>query len=507
MTEVLYGDQTPRILWSPPAPTSAGEEAIDLAAEFGLMLDPWQQLVLIEALKERDDGKWAAFEVGLMVSRQQGKGSVLAALEIAGLLLFGEELILHTAHELKTSKEAMRRLEGLLQRGGVKFKTTHSHGEERIELIGGPNSGARVMFQTRTKVAGLGLSIDRVIFDEAMIISPEAMGTLIPTLSARPNAQLWYTGSAVDQRTHVNCEAFAGLRNRAFQKNDPRLCYLEWSCEDDVDPTDMRERQRANPGLGYRLSLETIDDEYRSFNGVGNLRGFGVMRLGIGDWPLLGDARSEIPVDKWKTLTESEPDLSGPSILTLYRAPEGGPWAIAGAQRTADGRIHTEIGYVGLDTADEVIQKLTHVVTAWGPVVVLVGRGAAADEVPGLEAVGIETITPTLSEEAQACGGFLNDVFADTKLLSHSGQTSLNTAVKHAIKHPLPAGGFVWTSNDMSAYVQLMGVSLAHWGVLKYGTESAGPQIHGWPDDEEIELWMKKMDDQMNEMFEKSPLM
>src|SRR5687768_13119072 len=93
----LFGDQTPRILSSPQAPTSAGYEAIELAAEFGLVLDPWQELVLMETLKEREDGKWASFEVGLMVSRQNGKGSCLTAVELAGIFLFDEELILHTA--------------------------------------------------------------------------------------------------------------------------------------------------------------------------------------------------------------------------------------------------------------------------------------------------------------------------------------------------------------------------------------------------------------------------
>jgi phage terminase large subunit-like protein len=45
----------------------------------GLELDPWQQFVIHNALGERPDGKWAAFEVGVEVPRQNGKGGLLEA--------------------------------------------------------------------------------------------------------------------------------------------------------------------------------------------------------------------------------------------------------------------------------------------------------------------------------------------------------------------------------------------------------------------------------------------
>ncbi len=85
----------------PPAVSSAGLEAVELAASAGLHLDRWQSELLVGALGERADGRWAAFEVGLVVGRQNGKGSVLEARELAGIFLFGEELILHSAHEFK----------------------------------------------------------------------------------------------------------------------------------------------------------------------------------------------------------------------------------------------------------------------------------------------------------------------------------------------------------------------------------------------------------------------
>lgn len=105
----------PRIMHAPAGPSSAGREAVDLAKLAGLVLDDWQALVLEHSLTERTDGRWAAFEVGLNVPRQNGKGSVLEARELAGLFLLGERLIIHSAHQFDTSLEAFRRLLFLIE--------------------------------------------------------------------------------------------------------------------------------------------------------------------------------------------------------------------------------------------------------------------------------------------------------------------------------------------------------------------------------------------------------
>jgi hypothetical protein len=100
------GVQVPR-LWSVPRSVgSRGREAVEFAASVGLILDPWQAFVLEQGLGVGEDGKWSAFEIGLCVPRQNGKGGVIEALELAGLFLFGERLIIHSAHEFATSLEA-----------------------------------------------------------------------------------------------------------------------------------------------------------------------------------------------------------------------------------------------------------------------------------------------------------------------------------------------------------------------------------------------------------------
>jgi hypothetical protein len=75
----VVGAQAPRIHHVPPYVSSAGQQAIEIAEIAGLYLDPWEKLVIGDALGETADGRWAAYRVGLEVPRQNGKGSVLEA--------------------------------------------------------------------------------------------------------------------------------------------------------------------------------------------------------------------------------------------------------------------------------------------------------------------------------------------------------------------------------------------------------------------------------------------
>lgn len=179
----------------PAAVSTAGPEAIELAASAGLVLDPWQCDVLNGAMGEDADGLWAAMEVAVIVPRQNGKGGILEARELHGLFLDDScELITHTAHRFDTCQEHFRRLRNLIEQtpdlmSRVK-KIREANGDEGIELV----DGSRIQFKARSKGSGRGFSGDLVVLDEAFWL--QELGSLLPTLSARANPQVWYTSSA-----------------------------------------------------------------------------------------------------------------------------------------------------------------------------------------------------------------------------------------------------------------------------------------------------------------------
>ena len=188
----LEGDQRPRIASVPPSAWSEGDRVADLAAAVGLHLDDWERWVLDQGLGRTEDRQWAAFEKALIVSRQNGKGAVLEALELAALFLddFDTDLILHSAHEFKTASEAFRRIQGRIDSHPLfkrRVKQVYlQRGAESIEL----KNGKRLRFVARSSGSGRGFSADLVILDEAYELGDAAMAALLPTLSARPNPQI-----------------------------------------------------------------------------------------------------------------------------------------------------------------------------------------------------------------------------------------------------------------------------------------------------------------------------
>ena len=443
----------PRLWSAPKGVGSAGAEAVDLARTAGLVLDPWQAFVLEHSLRERADGKWAAFEVGLVVPRQNGKGSILEARELAGLFLLGERLIIHSAHEFSTSLEAFRRLLELIENTPeldqrVK-RVSKSHGEEGIEL----KDRQRVRFRTRTKSGGRGLTGDCVILDEAMILPQTAVGALMFTVSARPNPQIWYTGSAVDQTIHHEGRVLAGIRSRGVS-GDKSLAYFEWSLEadspDDVSAEVASDRgswQVSNPALDIRVSSEHVEKECRSML-VSDPRAFAVERLGVGDWPAVTDAGGVIAGEAWDVLADARSVFTGDPWFGFDVAPDRSVASIVAACRREDGRVHVEI-VDRREGSSWVIPRLADLVVKHGPRgVVCDGASPAAALVDGLRARDVFVETLSTREYVSACGQFYDGV--EGRDIVHLGDRVLAAAVRAGVKRPL-VDSWAWSRRSSAA--------------------------------------------------------
>ena len=110
------------------------------------------------------------------LSRRNGKGEVLAAREMYGLIVLKEKKICHTAHRTTTSHDAFNRLYTLLIKAGYQehskkkkkmpersFYASKQYGLEHIEISG----GGIIDFRTRTNNGGLGEGFDLLVIDEA----------------------------------------------------------------------------------------------------------------------------------------------------------------------------------------------------------------------------------------------------------------------------------------------------------------------------------------------------
>jgi hypothetical protein len=418
------------------------------------------------ALREDATGRWLAPTVALVVPRQNGKGSVLEARELYGLFVLGEQ-ILHTAQLFKTSREAFRRIAGLIESTPQLMKRTaevrRSHGEEEILL----KSGARLRFVARTMHSGRGLTADTLIYDEAYDTTDDHLSALNPTLTTSSNPQTWFTSSAALAHSDV----LMRVRDRG-RAQVPRLAYLEWSANPALAPDDVQAWLQANPSVGYRVDLETLGDMATTMSPAAFRREY------LGAWP--EDARSEwiIAPETWFSLADRESRIVGEKRFAVDM-----PWsrertviAVAGVRE--DGRDHVEIvdARPGNSWA---VPRLVELADRWAPdvPVALDPSGPAGALLPDLQAAGLEVLRVGGRDLAAACGTFSDRAVAGR--LRHLGQSELATALDGARRRPYAdAGAYVWDRRDPSVDISpLVAATVALYSAARAAAET---EESGW---------------------------
>lgn len=455
---VQLAEQRPRILISPPSASSAGDEAVDLAAQAGLFLDPWQQTALRVGLGEDADGKWSAFEVGVVVARQNGKGSIFEALALAKLVLFGDQLLIYSAHEFKMSREAFRRvgdlIEGSPELTSRVLRSVKNPSEHGYDF----RSGARLRFFARTSGgSGRGWTADTLFLDEAFNLGSETMAALLPTLSARPNPQVWYTSSAA----LATSEQLQSVRARALKGSDPRLAYLEWSAAEDDDPDDPAIWRQANPSP--RVSIEGIAAERQALPDAQFKR----ERLSIPDDPI--SMQQPIPLDLWTSL--ADPDGAALELRDLTLAvdmpPDRSSATIVACGRRPDGVPQVEVVETGPGSGWVVDRCVAVAGKRWVREVIVDGASAASALVPALEDAGLTVHKTSTREYTDACGGLFDAVVgSDVRNVPHPAMAqALTGATKRAL-------GDAWAFDKRKASADitpLVCAALARWGVTRLG--------------------------------------
>ena len=253
MATQLKGAQTATVRIIPKG--RADPDAADLAVQLGMPLEPWQCEILTEASRMVGN-KWSAYEVTGIVPRQNGKSFLFVARMLAGALLYGERLILYSAHEYRTAQETWRLLRDMCESEQLKPHVKQIRtvaGGETVEFY----NGARIKLIARTRTSGRGFSPDCILLDEAFAVSPDIMAALQPSMAARPNPQIWYMSSAGTWESSVLLD----LRKRGHTLMSPRFAYWEWHALETDDHTDPKVWAATNPAYGVRLTRDAVERE------------------------------------------------------------------------------------------------------------------------------------------------------------------------------------------------------------------------------------------------------
>ena len=269
-SQTIYGLSKPRLQSPSLNLPSAGQVVIDLAAEFGQPLLPWQQYVAMDALQLNPNGGWAKSNIGVLIARQNGKTALMRQVFLAHLYVFGSKQIIAMAQTrqlaLDTFKQTVDLAESLdWTRKRIK-RVSRTNGQEELEVYCHhyPKSCTekcqrirKYSIRAATSEGSRGSTANLLYVDELREISEEAWQAAVP-LTRTTGGQTWITSNAGSEASTV----LNSLRTRALMNQSPRMGWYEWSAAEgsQVNPPDIYAIQQANPALGHLIDLESILD-------------------------------------------------------------------------------------------------------------------------------------------------------------------------------------------------------------------------------------------------------
>lgn len=461
----LLGSQEPRVLSAPSTPTSAGGEAVRLAELARLSLYPWQQLVCDVALRQHANGRYAVLEVLLLVSRQNGKGTCLEAIELFALFIAGAN-IYHTAQLMSTSRKAYKRLWRLIERTPalrrrVLGKPQVTADQITITLVG----GNFITFMARSMRAGRGFDdADLLVLDEAMFLAPGMVEATLPTMTSRGAATS--TGPLVIYASSAGVEGselLRALRGRVLDR-DPMISGLEWSVDPELieqpgfDPLALENVAAANPSLAEGpealVTMDFVRGEFAAMTSTGKVSGWYRERLGVFDKDPAESVKT-LPWSAWQARGGGAVRPAGPVGFAVSASwPDASWWSISTAGWSGAELVPQVVEHrPGKAWVVDRVRKLTE---QWENVGVAVDEGGPAGSIvddlrADGEEHGYEVVVPTIRDIAHASARFraavvgapaTDDHPAEAPYLRHHDQPELNAAAKAATRRTL---GNAWT--------------------------------------------------------------
>ena len=461
----MRGSQEPRIRVEPPRAATDGPDAALLMEAYGCRLDPWQRSVVDCWLGRDERGEYNVTSAGLAVPRQNGKNVCLEARELFGMICLGEH-ILHTAHQVVTSKKSFRRLAAMFtdrrhpEMMAMVKNIRWTNGEESIELT----NGGAIEYATRSRERGRGFDgVSLLVYDEAQELTDDQMEAVMATLAASSTdtRQIIYTGTP----PYPGCPGEAFRRRRIVCTGEPGAhdAWHEWSVEaENVEAIALDDRAlwaAANPALGLRLTESFTEEELRT------LPADGFARERLGWWSPVLTTKEIFAIDKavWDECRSGEKKPEGKTAYGVKFSADGSEVCLCGAVIPAEGPARISL----------IERKSTSAGTRWlaewlcdryhrASCVVIDGKNGAdvlVDRIADTWKIKGSVVRPS-GRDVVAAAGTLTDALAEKSVSWYAGQEILRESAGTATRRPI-AGGWGFGGENSTP---IEAAALALWG-------------------------------------------
>lgn len=430
----------------------------DTSANFGVLYDPWQSAAGRLILAKRKDGRYAASVGGVVISiaRQVGKTYMIGGITFALCLLFPGLTVLWTAHRARTAAETFAAMQAFAERPLVRphvENIVRGAGDEAVVF----RNGSRILFGARERGFGRGFAdVDVIVFDEAQILTENAVDDMVPTMNAAANPLPIFVGTPPKPKDPS--EVFTRKRAEALAGEDRDTLLIEFGADRGADPNDRKQWRKANPSYPKRTPAASILRMKK------NLTAESFLREGLGIWDL--DATPQlINAGNWRRGLSTDSELVGVPVFAL-EVTEDRSWSTFAVAGTSSlGALHGEIVSVLAGTAGTVAEA-KRLCERHGAKELVVAKGsAAAALVKALVKVGLTVHELSVDEQARACGQLVDVVNDGT--LRHLPHPALEVAVANVAKKAHGVSGFVW--EQKKATVDVTSLAALTWALAKTG--------------------------------------
>jgi phage terminase large subunit-like protein len=457
---ILEGVSEPRI-HSPFATElkSRGHELIALAERLGEPLMPWQQLVAIESMRIREDGRFRFPMTGVLVARQQGKSHFMRLRIIWGLLN-NEKLQILAAHKLAVSLEHFNQVVDTIEQHDFLAdelkRVRRTNGQEEIQF----KNGARFKV-VANNAAGRGYAGSETIYLDELREHRDysAWSAITKTQLAAKNPQLYGFSNAGDATSVVLNE----LRDRGLatvQGVPDSLLWLEWSAPAGCAIT-LENAAWANPAMGRTVHLDNIEATFNEPEAVVRTEVFC-------QW--VDTLASPWSPNAWNQCADINLEVApngNATYLAFDVTPRRNQASLVAAQ-VIDGRI--ALGLVQTFDSENALDDLeiANAVAEWAKAYdvteIAYSKNTGQAVAARLLAAGIQTNAIDGRAFAMACDQMLSAM--ENKRLIHKDEVTFNKHISACARIPFAEGGWLIgrrasNANVTGAVAAAMAISLA----------------------------------------------